>query len=318
AAVDQRLAGEQRQLVEGKRPGRARRDREDDLPDLACKRVVEQPGERLGVLRAAESERACDGFGRARAEREQNRVVRDRSLLGHDEPRARIESSHPRPAQARSGALDQRLERKAPYLAGEERLGDRERPVDELLVGRQDLHVCELRRQVLQGKSRFECGDASTRDDDPSDGCMVAEASASAIRTDTERVAGNYGTVRTVALVLVLATAGSALAGSAERPWRPDVRAAKRYALHRHGVIAFAVRTPTRTWGWHAYQTFPSASLVKALLLVAYLDRPSVRSRALGSADRSLLDPMIRRSDNDAASRVLQIDRSGAVYGGAR
>ena len=170
----------------------------------------------------------------------------------------------------------------------------------------------------MQGKSRFECGDASTRDDDPSHGCIVAEASASAIRTDTERVAGNYGTVRTVALVLVLATASTALAGSAERPWRPDVAAAKRYALHRHGVIAFAVRTPTRTWGWHAYQTFPSASLVKAILLVAYLDRPSVRSRALGSADRLLLDPMIRRSDNDAASRVLQIDGSGAVYGVAR
>ncbi len=148
---------------------------------------------------------------------------------------------------------------------------------------------------------------------------MVAGASGYAIRTDTERGAENYGTVRTVAIVLVLATAGSALAGSAEQPWRPDVAAAKRYALHRHAdAIAFAVRTPTRTWGWHAYRTFPSASLVKAILLVAYLDRPSVRSRALGSADRSLLDPMIRRSDNDAASRVLQIDGSGAVYAVAR
>src|SRR6476619_2768877 len=132
------------------------------------------------------------------------------------------------------------------------------------------------------------------------------------------RVAGNYGTVRTVALVLVLATAGSALAGSAERPWRPDVRAAKRYALHRHGVIAFAVRTPTRAWGWHAYQTFPSASLVKAILLVAYLDRPSVRARPLQASDRALLSPMIRRADNDAAGRVLAIDGSRTVYAVAR
>jgi hypothetical protein len=147
---------------------------------------------------------------------------------------------------------------------------------------------------------------------------MVAEACGSAIRTDTERGAGNYGTVRTVALVLVLATAGTALAGSAERPWRPDVRAAKRYALHRHGVIAFALRTPTRAWGWHAYQTFPSASLVKAILLVAYLDRASVRSRPLRGSDRALLTPMIRRSDNDAASRVLAIDGPRAVYAVAR
>ena len=205
AAVDQRLAREQRQLVEGQRPRHARRNREDDLPDLARERGVEQPRERLGVLRAAERERACHGLAGARAEREQNRVVRDRPVLGHDEPGARIESSHPRPAQARSGALDQRLERKAPHLADEERLGDRERPVDELLVGRHDLHVCELRRQVLQGESRFECCYASADDDDPSHGCMVADTSGSAIGTDTERVAGNYGAVRTIALVLVLA-----------------------------------------------------------------------------------------------------------------
>ena len=56
--------------------------------------------------------------------------------------------------------------------------------------------------------------------------------------------------MRTIALVVVLASAGTALAGSAERPWRPGFAAARSYALHRRGVIAFAVRTPTRTWGW--------------------------------------------------------------------
>ena len=43
------------------------------------------------------------------------------------------------------------------------------------------------------------------------------------------------------------------------------------------------------------------------MLLVAYLDLPSVRSRPLGGADRALLAPMIQRSDNDAASRVWGI-----------
>jgi len=125
--------------------------------------------------------------------------------------------------------------------------------------------------------------------------------------------------VRALALLLVLLSAGSALARSTERPWRPDVAAAKRYAQHRHAeAIAFAVRTPTRAWGWHAYQTFPSASLVKAILLVAYLDRPSVRSRPLRGSDRALLTPMIRQSDNDAASRVLAIDGPRAVYAVAR
>jgi beta-lactamase family protein len=124
--------------------------------------------------------------------------------------------------------------------------------------------------------------------------------------------------MRTIGLVVLLATAGTTLARSAEEPWRPDVAAAKQYALQRHGTIAFAVRTPTRSWGWHAYRTFPSASLLKAILLVAYLDRPTVRSRPLRASDRTLLAPMIRRSDNDAASRVLAIDGSRAVYAVAR
>ena len=88
-----------------------------------------------------------------------------------------------------------------------------------------------------------------------------------------------------------------------------------RYASHRHGAIAFAVRTRTRFWGWHATQAFPSASVLKAMLLVAYLDMPSVRNRPLRASDRALLRPMIRQSDNDAATVVLRIVGSARVYG---
>ena len=92
------------------------------------------------------------------------------------------------------------------------------------------------------------------------------------------------------------------------------MRDAIRYASHRHGVIAFAVRTRTRFWGWHEADTFPSASVLKAMLLVAYLDMPSVRYRPLRRADRLLLGLLIRRSDNDAATRVLAIVGSAPVY----
>jgi hypothetical protein len=78
-------------------------------------------------------------------------------------------------------------------------------------------------------------------------------------------------------------------AGASTLDWQPDIGAAESYATRRHGIIAFAVRTSTRSWGWHATRTFPSASVLKAMLLVAYLDRPSVRSRPLGPADRALL-----------------------------
>jgi hypothetical protein len=43
------------------------------------------------------------------------------------------------------------------------------------------------------------------------------------------------------------------------------------------------------------------------MLLVAYLRRPDVRERALRAGDRALLGPMIRRSDNAAASAVCNI-----------
>jgi hypothetical protein len=88
-------------------------------------------------------------------------------------------------------------------------------------------------------------------------------------------------------------------------PWQPDVRAAKSYALHRHGSIAFAVRTATAAFGWHERRTFPSASVLKAMLLVAYLNQHDVRRRDLRPRERALLAPMIRRSDNAAASEIF-------------
>jgi beta-lactamase family protein len=51
----------------------------------------------------------------------------------------------------------------------------------------------------------------------------------------------------------------------------------------------------------------PSASVLKAMLLVAYLRRDSVRHRALTAYDRSLLRPMIRRSANEPANRIVGI-----------
>ena len=43
------------------------------------------------------------------------------------------------------------------------------------------------------------------------------------------------------------------------------------------------------------------------MLLVAYLRRAEVRDRALRPSERALLGPMIRRSDNAAASQVCHI-----------
>ena len=85
------------------------------------------------------------------------------------------------------------------------------------------------------------------------------------------------------------------------------MRAANEYAGGRLGQISFAVRTEGRLYGVDVRRTVPSASVVKAMLLVAYLRHPDVRDRRLRKADRDLLAPMIRWSDNAAASRVRDI-----------
>ncbi len=82
---------------------------------------------------------------------------------------------------------------------------------------------------------------------------------------------------------------------------------ARGWAARRHGTVSFSVRVPGRQWGWRADRSAPTASVIKALLLVAYLRQGDVRHRHLRATDRALLSPMIRRSDNLAATRVRDI-----------
>jgi hypothetical protein len=141
---------------------------------------------------------------------------------------------------------------------------------------------------------------------------------------------------RAIALTLACATSCFALPGAAfvgvearaagaqhapgptATTWQPGVRAAIRYAHTRAGDVSFAVRTEHRAWGWRVDRTVPSASILKAMLLVAYLDDGRVRDRPLSVADHRLIDPMIERSDNEAATRVLGFDGPASVYGVAR
>ena len=82
--------------------------------------------------------------------------------------------------------------------------------------------------------------------------------------------------------------------------------AAERYAESRSGTIGFAVVDEAgRLHGYHAARPARSASLLKPMLLVAYLRRLDVRKRDLASWERRLLTPMIRRSDNTNVPRLI-------------
>ena len=87
--------------------------------------------------------------------------------------------------------------------------------------------------------------------------------------------------------------------------WSPGLKAANAYADGRPGTVAFAVRTENDVWGRGLDRPVQSASVVKALLLVAYLRQPDVRSRALRPDERQILAPMIRWSNNHDASAVV-------------
>ncbi|HEX4364611.1 MAG TPA: serine hydrolase [Solirubrobacteraceae bacterium] len=81
------------------------------------------------------------------------------------------------------------------------------------------------------------------------------------------------------------------------------LRRARSYAQSRAGTVSFAVLEPgRRVHGLRRTAVYPSASVVKAMLLVAVLRRAG--ARPLGSQERALLEPMVMVSDNAAALAV--------------
>jgi hypothetical protein len=108
-----------------------------------------------------------------------------------------------------------------------------------------------------------------------------------------------------VALVVAVLLAAPSVAAAA--PWKGHVREAREYAESRAGDVSLGIRTVRGLRGVGVERSFPSASVVKAMLLVAYLRRPEVRSRRLRAGERALLGPMIRRSDDARASQVCNV-----------
>jgi hypothetical protein len=123
-----------------------------------------------------------------------------------------------------------------------------------------------------------------------------------------------------LAAVLLAVVASGTPAARADPPagWTPDVDGAREYAQTRQGTITFHVRTERGRWSYDADHAVPSASVIKAMLMVAYLSRRDVRDRPLTATDQRLLDPMIRRSGNIAATRVRDIVGNAALLRLAR
>jgi len=120
-----------------------------------------------------------------------------------------------------------------------------------------------------------------------------------------------------VAIVLALATPAAADVSQKEaRKWEPNVGSAKRYAQDRIGDVGFAVVDMRgRLSHHHGGGRAVMASTFKVMLMVAYLRRDSVDDRPLTNYDKDLIRPMIRRSDNENATRIRDILGQGPIEG---
>lgn len=88
------------------------------------------------------------------------------------------------------------------------------------------------------------------------------------------------------------------------------VAEARAFALTRTHETAFCATDGGRPRGLRCDRAYPSASMVKAMLLVAALRR--ARDRPLTAGERALLRPMIHVSSNSAALRLhLIVGRAG-------
>ncbi|MCW2967504.1 MAG: peptidoglycan glycosyltransferase [Solirubrobacteraceae bacterium] len=87
-------------------------------------------------------------------------------------------------------------------------------------------------------------------------------------------------------------------------PARQAVADAQAYARHRAGDVSFAIkRSDGDMLGYHRSRRAPSASVVKAMLLAAYLRH----HHHVPAGIRAILAPMIRVSDNGAAEAMYRI-----------
>jgi hypothetical protein len=92
-----------------------------------------------------------------------------------------------------------------------------------------------------------------------------------------------------------------------------------RFLDSRAGRTSFAVvDSQGHLSGVRLHEHFQTASVVKVMMLVAYLEMLNAHHRGLNDSDTSLLYPMIHVSDNDAASAVLAIVGRAAVARVAR
>ncbi len=87
--------------------------------------------------------------------------------------------------------------------------------------------------------------------------------------------------------------------------WRPGIAAARRFGARREGSVSFAVTTGASTFSMNGRRRAPLASVVKVPLMAAALKE--ARGHDLSPGEGELIEAMVRRSDNEAATRIFDV-----------
>ena len=100
-------------------------------------------------------------------------------------------------------------------------------------------------------------------------------------------------------------------------PARRRIRAVRGYLTHRSGINSWSlIDSWGRTHGLAPHRVYVSASLVKPMLLTAYLR--GIGNRMPDASERASLGPMITVSSNDAADTVYYRVGDASLYSVAR
>ena len=123
------------------------------------------------------------------------------------------------------------------------------------------------------------------------------------------RLACHLSLILAAVLAVALTSVPAAPAESDPEPrviprWRSQVAAANRFVDTRQGKVGYAVlnHRGVAVGGEDMHTRFNSASVFKTMLMVCYLNDPSVRNRALTRSEKSRIAAMITRSADEPAN----------------
>jgi beta-lactamase class A len=98
-------------------------------------------------------------------------------------------------------------------------------------------------------------------------------------------------------------------------PSADQFRRARGFASQRAGTVSFAViDTSGQLRCYRCNRSYLSASVVKSMLLVGYLEEIAARDRPLTPSHRAFLKAMVRRSDNASADVIYDHVGDAALY----